>query len=76
MNIQEIQKLAESVNWVCFEAKRSAKDKLFNYFVENYKEINTGCFPLGNYIIECDGDLYFLKNGRKQKHAIGEIMKL
>ena len=67
MNIEEIQKLAESVNWVCVEAKRSAKDKLYNYFVENYKEIDTGCYPLGNYIIECDGDLYFLKKWAEAK---------
>lgn len=67
MKIEEIQKLAESVNLVCFEAKRSAKDKLYNYFVENYKEIDTGCFPLSNYIIECDGDLYFLKKWAETK---------
>lgn len=67
MNIEEIQKLAESVNWVCVEAKRSAKNRLHDDFVENYKEIDTGCFPLSNYIIECDGDLYFLKKWAKEK---------
>ena len=67
MNIEEIEKLAKSMNSLCFEAKRSAKDKLHNYFVENYKEIDTGFIPLSNYIIECDGDLYFLKKWAEAK---------
>lgn len=67
MKIEEIQKLAESVNWVCDEAKRSVKDKLYNFFVKNYKEIDTGHFPLGNYIIEFDGDLYLLKKWAEAK---------
>ncbi len=67
MNIEEIEKLAKSMNSLCYEAKRGAKDKLYNYFVENYKEIDTGCFALGNYIIECDGDLYFLKKWAEAK---------
>ncbi len=67
MNIEEIENLARSMNSLCFEAKRSAKDKLYNYFVENHKEIDTGCFSLDNYIIEYDGDLYFLKKWAEAK---------
>lgn len=67
MNIEEIEKLAKGINSLCCEAKRNAKDKLYRYFVENYKEIDTGCFSLSNYIIECDGDLYFLKKWAEAK---------
>lgn len=67
MNIEEIEKLAKGINSLCCEAKRSAKDKLYRYFVENYKEIDTDCFPLSNYIIDCDGDLYFLKKWAEAK---------
>ena len=61
MNIEEIQKLAESAQWVCRAAKRSAKDRLYDDFVKNHKEIDT------NYIIDCDGELYFLKKWAEAK---------
>jgi len=67
MKIEEIQKLAESVNWVCVEAKRGAKERLHDDFARNYKEIDTGCFALTNYIVDCDGDLYFLKKWAEAK---------
>ena len=67
MNIEEIQKLAEGVQAVCHEAKASAKDKLYSDFVRNYKEVDNGVFPLTNYIIECDGDLYFLQKWAETK---------
>lgn len=66
-NIREIEKLATNIGYVCYEAKKSAKERLQSFFEENYKEIDTGCFALSNYIIECDGDLYFLKEWAKEK---------
>lgn len=67
MGIEEIQKMAESVQWVCRDAKRSARDRLYDEFARSYKEIDTGLFVLTNYIVDCDGDLYFLENWAKEK---------
>lgn len=61
MNVEEVQKLAEGLQAVCREAKESVRDKLYYQFARENKEPGSAFFTKSNYIIDCDGDLYFLK---------------